>query len=270
MKIVMVDPYNYGLEYILPDNKRMKQNFKRNPPDKHKALLQWLELYKIYLKLEVEVEILKSAPNLPDMVFTANAGLPYRTVFVLSNFRYDERKKEQNYYNRFFNNTHRIITWHKFPNAYFEGQGDALWAEEKLLVGYGLRTSKMAVGFLRGIIDKEIVALELRNDCAETFYIHLDTALAYLGNNNYLVYQHAFNQESFRKIENLGNLILVDQPDADQLVCNAVVIGNKIIMQQPSKQLQEKLENLDYEIISVDTSEFIKSGGSVKCLSLIL
>lgn len=272
MKIIMVDPYNYGLDYVLPDNEEMQKNFGVNPPDKEKAVQQWNRLHDIYCKLNIEIEIIKSEKDLSDMVFVANAGLPHGATFILSNFRYEPRMLEQAHYFKFFSKTHGIVTWDKHCNFFFEGQGDALWAEDRLLVGYGFRTAKATVEILREIIEKtyDIISLELQTDIAPTRFYHLDTALAYLGRDNFLVCREAFTEKSFKKIENLGNLILVDAVDANRLVCNAVTIGKKIIMQTPSPALKEKLEKYDYEVISVDTSEFIKSGGSVKCLTLIL
>lgn len=271
MKIVMVEPSHYDLRYVLPDNHWMVLNFKKNPPDKLKASQQWEKIRNIYRQLGIEVEIMASQKMLPDMVFVANAGLPFGSRFILSQFRHHQRRPEQQFYKFFFGREYRLISW-DHADMYFEGQGDALWAEDKLLVGYGFRTSKSAVGILGEVIDRvnDIITLGLRTDIMPTNFYHLDTALSYLGNNNYLVYQSAFTRKAFRQIENLGNLILVDEIDARQLVCNAVTIGKKVILQKPSPRLKEKLENLGYEIIGVDTSEFIKSGGSVKCLTLII
>jgi len=59
-----------------------------NKPDKKKALEQWEALYKTYLSLGVEVELINQADNQPDMVFTANGGIVKDNMFISGNYRY--------------------------------------------------------------------------------------------------------------------------------------------------------------------------------------
>ena len=64
--------------------------------------------------------------------------------------------------------------------------------------------------------------------------------------------------------------IIVDTQDAGNFACNAVNIDDKIIVNKASDNLKSKLNQLGFEVIEIDLSEFIKAGGSAKCLTLKL
>ncbi len=56
--------------------------------------------------------------------------------------------------------------------------------------------------------------------------------------------------------------------DAKNFACNAVAIGQTIIMHKASAELKAVLAQRGFEVIETDVSEFLKSGGSCKCLTL--
>src|SRR5438045_4214308 len=67
--------------------------------DKKEAQRQWQAYYDLLTsKLKIEVELLTPVPNLPDLVFTANGGILRKNVFVLSNFRFKERRNEERHF----------------------------------------------------------------------------------------------------------------------------------------------------------------------------
>ena len=64
--------------------------------------------------------------------------------------------------------------------------------------------------------------------------------------------------------------IIVDTMDAGNFACNAVNLKNKIIVNSASAYLKEQLKQKDFDVIEVELTEFIKAGGSAKCLTLKL
>jgi N-dimethylarginine dimethylaminohydrolase len=64
--------------------------------------------------------------------------------------------------------------------------------------------------------------------------------------------------------------IIVDTEDAGNFACNAVNITNKVILNAASSHLQKELEKNNFEVVKIDLSEFLKAGGSAKCLTLKL
>ena len=61
------------------------------------------------------------------------------------------------------------------------------------------------------------------------------------------------------------------EADVKQFVCNAMTIGRAVVIQAGgSSQLQKQLTRRRFEFYPVDLSEFLKAGGSAKCLVLRL
>jgi hypothetical protein len=54
--------------------------------DRKLAHIQFEALVRCYQEIGLRVDIIEQDPNLPDMVFTANAGLIYDKTFIPSNF----------------------------------------------------------------------------------------------------------------------------------------------------------------------------------------
>ena len=87
-----------------------------------------------------------------------------------------------------------------------------------------------------------------------------------------IAYRKAFSADSLRSIENAfgTRLIWISDEDAENFACNAINIGHDIILHRASAALKAALQQWGYSVIEVDISEFMKSGGSCKCLTLEL
>lgn len=215
-----------------------------------------------------KIEWIKGINKLPDMVFTANAGLLINDhVVILSNFLNKERQQEQKHWKKWFTKN-GYATLELPPSMHFEGAGDALWAGETLFLGYGCRTDKKAVNIIRDTFyNIDTVDLEL---CDSNFY-HLDTCFCPIKNDTVIVYPEAFKKDSYEKIEQrFEHLIELDPQEALNFSANSVVIDDIIIMNKCSQSLMEILNEYQFKVIETDLSEFMKSGGSAKCLTLKL
>ncbi|VDO29592.1 unnamed protein product [Haemonchus placei] len=104
---------------------------------------------------------------------------------------------------------------------------------------------------------------------ASRFY-HLDTAFCPLNDKLALWYPQAFDQASQRIMSNYFQLLPVSESEAKRFACNAVVIGNHVIMNEGSERIAQLLDRHGFKVHFVSMSEFVKSGGSAKCLTLRL
>ena len=61
-------------------------------------------------------------------------------------------------------------------------------------------------------------------------------------------------------------------PDAEaaRFACNALVIGDAVVMNTGCPKTAEALVRLGLRAVETPTDQFIKAGGSVKCLVLML
>src|SRR5438552_3162397 len=120
-RILMCPPDHYGIEYEI--NPWMSRARGSTP---ERARQQWRGLYETLLRLGVQVELMTPRPGLPDLVFTANAGLVFGRRFFSSRFRHEVRARETPYFDAWFA-AHDFVVETLPDNTYFEGAGDALF-----------------------------------------------------------------------------------------------------------------------------------------------
>jgi len=248
---------------------------KNNQVNEALSWQQWYKVYETFQSLGIRVSFIKPGKNLADMIFTANAGFNLGNNFVLSNFRYPERKIEQPLFNQWFKNEGFEVF--KMPkNIFFEGQGELLpVGNQCFLFGYGFRSDIKAKDYLEKYLktDKEIVPLRLVDD---RFY-HLDTCLFYIDVLDTIVYYpKAFDEESLKRISNLRSKKLeISEDEALNFSLNSFSYKDKIILTDNGKLnnkvglIEEYARSHGLEVIKLNMSEFLKSGGGVKCISFI-
>lgn len=265
IEILMCAPDHFGVDYVI--NPWMEGQYGR--VDKGRASSQWRELADSIART-ARVVLIPPRKGLPDMVFTANAGLIHGTIALVSRFRYDERRGEEEFFDGWFTEA-GFHSQDAMQGLHFEGAGDALFSAcgSVLWLGYGHRSDAAVGPLLSGLLGVEVIALRL---VCESFY-HLDTCFCPLDNGHVLYYPPAFDPASIEAIERFypeSKRIAVDEEDARLFACNAVSLGNRVIVHPISARLHSRLTELGYEVEEVNLDEFHKSGGSAKCLTLRL
>ena len=81
------------------------------------------------------ISTLPPQPNLPDLVFTANAAIIFGRRAILSNFRFGQRQQEQPINEAWFRD-HGFDVEILPSDFAFEGAGDALFCGDTLYAGY--------------------------------------------------------------------------------------------------------------------------------------
>jgi len=262
---LMCAPNYFEVSYII--NPWMEGNI--NQTCLEKACDQWQRLRDL-VEQRAEVSLVIPQPGLPDMPFTANAGLIVRNHAVLSRFRHAERQKEEEFFADWFINNHYDVI--RMPSKIpFEGAGDALFDAHRqvLWMGYGNRTSPVSHTYLSELLDLQVLSLCL----TDARFFHLDTCFCPLSNGYVLYYPQAFDESAQQLIAEQvpeEKRIVVAEPDALNFACNAINIGSLVILSQASAELKRQLAEAEFEVVESDMSEFRKAGGSAKCLTLQL
>ena len=263
--ILMCAPGYFSVDYVI--NHWMKNQ--TGKVDRALAGWQWERLRSILSSL-IKLAFVPSEPGVPDMVFTANAGLVLGDKVIVSRFASRERQAEEPLVRKWFQqNGYAIADWPR--HVAFEGAGDALFDRELpiLWFGRGFRSDAAAAGSIEKAIGCRTVSLRLTDP---RFY-HLDTCLCPLDGGWLLYYPGAFDRESQEKIRSLkpdGKRLVVQEADALHFACNAVSLGRHVILNHASEALQSKLRRAGFFPILTPLSEFLKSGGAAKCLTLKL
>jgi N-dimethylarginine dimethylaminohydrolase len=262
MQLLMCRPDYYGIEYEI--NPWMKRS---HPSHAVQARQQWDALrWLLEERLAVDIRLVEPQPGLPDMVFTANAGLVWQSQFILSNFRHEVRRREAPHFEAWFRDQGFEIL-HLPEEHYFEGEGDLLKCGDLWLAGYHIRSDIGSHHKIAEIVEQEILSLELTS---EWFY-HLDTCFCPLSDTHALFYPPAFDPYARRVLENhIPNLIPVSADEAARFACNAIVAGKSVVMNDGCPKAREQLEGIGLTVFATPLGEFLKAGGSAKCLALII
>jgi N-dimethylarginine dimethylaminohydrolase len=260
-RILMCPPDHYGIEYEI--NPWMNRSL---GAVRELAYRQWQTLRDTLVTLGAAVEDLTPQPGLPDLVFTANAGLVFRDVFLSSRFKHEVRAKESPVFDAWF--AARGFAVEHLPDGMFhEGAGDALFSGDVLFAGYRQRSDAAAHQWVGSRFGVRCLPLELVNP---RFY-HLDTCFCPLAPGEAIYFPDAFDDYGRRVLaSHVPRLIPVVEPEAHRFGCNAVVVGKTVVHNSRCPELAETLAVAGYRSVEVELDEFLKAGGSAKCLTLRL
>jgi N-dimethylarginine dimethylaminohydrolase len=256
-KILMCDPQFFGVTYDI--NPWMSSNI--GQVDRSLAREQWT-LLRDAISSVAEVEVLPGVENLPDLVFTANAGIVRNNQAIVAKFSKFERRAEEEHFKKWFSE-HKLITVQTVHS--YEGEGDHL--VDKLgrhWLGTGFRTDTRVAEELTRILWVRMNTLEL----VDPRWYHLDTCFAPLPYGEVIWYPGAFSEDSQRVIRSaFRTRIEISEEDASAFACNLVALGNNIFIPK-NTHASEKLQGLGYKVQEFDLSEFMRAGGAAKCLTL--
>jgi N-dimethylarginine dimethylaminohydrolase len=263
--ILMCAPDHFGVAYVI--NPWMEGQFATTRADV--ALEQWTQL-KQEIERHAMVSLLPPRKSLPDLVFTANAGLVKGKKALVSRFRCAERRGEE-IFDRLWFETNGFFVLDPPPGTFFEGAGDALYDETRDLfwVGSGFRSDSHVAPLLQALLVTRAVGLSL----VDPRFYHLDTCLSPLPNGFLMYFPNAFDAPSRSLIETLvpeDRRIIVAECDALKFCCNAVALNDHVIMNDASDALTARLRAAGLIPVLTPLGEFLKAGGAAKCLTLNL
>jgi len=113
----------------------------------------------------------------------------------------------------------------------------------QLLASFGYTSAIIDIRDLRGVL-------------------HLKSGLAYLGGNRLVVAETLANRAEFQKYD----LLVVNA--GEEYGANCVLVNTHILVASGHPLLEESLQQLGYQTIALEMSEFQKMDGGISCLSL--
>ncbi len=227
------------------------------------AQKQWQELHDIYKDVGFDVHLIRPVEGLPDMVFTANGFFSIDNKAVVARYRYPQRQGETEYY----------IQWLKDRNfkvidpgqIYYEGEGDTFLVGNTIFQGWGFRSDKKVVELMKKTFpEKNGIALHLIDD---RFY-HLDTCFFPVNEELVYYYDKAFDTASQKAITKaFKHAVAVSDEEALGFALNSMTVDHTVITNTKSKKFVNRVKSDGYQVVTAHMTEFLKSGGSVKCLT---
>jgi N-dimethylarginine dimethylaminohydrolase len=274
---VLLCPPDY---FDVVDEKNVHMKGQQGQVNKPLARQQWQALRVACDQLAAEglieeVAEVQPTPGCEDMVFCANPALPWRDRYgklkvVLSKMTHPSRQKEVAAFEEFFAERGYEILRLQSPGT-FEGMGDCILSPSQPLLfgGYGFRTTPRVYDEISDLLTAEIILLEMINPN----YYHLDTCLLPLGEDVCLIPPKAFSRDALGQLEDhFHEVIPVPDNEAMTLSLNAMVVFDEkpvAIMQSGCRETAAILRDVGIRVLEIDTSEFLKSGGSVFCMKLM-
>ena len=218
--------------------------------DPDRAMAEWQDLVDTIRSAGGEVEVNPAQPGLPDMVFTANAGVVDGTTFIAGRMRHAERVEEIGHVSSWAQH-HGFEVQALSDGALLEGLGDAMPLADAMVVGYGARSNEIAHADLR--------------------WYHVDLTLCPLDDRRAMVFPDAYDAAgAARVLDRIPEALVLTEEEASTFAANSIVVGSTVIMPAAPLRVGRQLEAWGFDVVVVEVGEFAKAGGAVRCLTLPL
>jgi len=262
----MCPPRHFGVLYEI--NPWMSREVSVDP---EQALAQWEGLVATLEAAGAEVVVMEPEADVPDLVFTANAGVVNGGQFVPSHFRHPERRPETPINAAWFAKRGWRVD-HLPPELDHEGAGDALpFTPEDgrpvLLSGYSFRSDAGAATHLSTLMKCPVRPIEL----VDPRLYHVDLTFCPLDSRRAIVAPLGWDAYGRKVVEALVPEPLVLSDDETLSFCaNSVVVGTTIVMPAVPPRVGRQLEAWGFTVVGCKIDEFLKAGGGCRCLTLAL
>lgn len=257
-RVVLCEPKYMKIEDVIND---VQKKYKDENIDRSKAMAQHQEFEKKLREHNVDIIKLPSSERYPEQVFTRDIGFTVGDRLFLAEMASDIRKGEEA----------ALQNWLLEENIPFrisesrvEG-GDVIVDRHRVFIGISSRTSEEAVRHLEmGLPDHEVIRVPFNEK-----YLHLDCVFNVLSPETGLYFPEAFDEQTRKKLESMYDLIEVKASEQFTMGTNVLSIGDGQLFSLPQNpEVNAAMRQKGFEVIEVDFSEIIKSGGSFRCCSM--
>ncbi|MEW9052027.1 MAG: dimethylarginine dimethylaminohydrolase family protein [Neobacillus sp.] len=229
-----------------------------------KALEQHAQFVSTLKEHEVEVILLPYHKKFPEQVFTRDIGFTLGQTIFVAKMAHDARKGEEEVLKQWLDDEE--ISYYNLQEDMIEG-GDVIIDGNTIYVGLSNRTNQQAVDHLSGLLNQfDVKAIPFKAE-----YLHLDCVFNVVSPDVAIIFRDALTKEDIELFASRYELIDVSEEEQFTLGTNVLSIGNKKILSLPvNKNINKQLREKGFEVIEVDITEIIKSGGSFRCCTLPL
>jgi N-dimethylarginine dimethylaminohydrolase len=265
-RYLMCPPQHFGVLYEI--NPWMHTEVR---VDHDRAIAQWQRLADNLRGAGAEVVTMEPQTHVPDLVFTANAGLVSGSAFVPSHFRHPERQPETPVFADWFASAGFDVK--RLPEEVdHEGAGDALpYFDEAgravLLSGYRPRSDAVAGAILSELLGCPVRSVELVD---ERLY-HVDLTFCPIDERHAICAPLGWDGYGRKVVEALvPEPLWLDDDEALAFCANSVVVDRNIVMPSVPPGVGRQLEAWGLSVVESPVDEFLKAGGGCRCLTLAL
>jgi N-dimethylarginine dimethylaminohydrolase len=258
-RVILCQPQYMAIRDVINETQK---HFKNEGIHIERAVEQHNELVKTLRDNGVEVILLPYHKKYPEQVFTRDIGFTLGQTIFVAQMASDVRKGEEDVLKQWLEDEE--ISYYNLLGDLIEG-GDVVIDRDTIYVGLSNRTNKEAAEHLQSLLPEfNVIALRFKAE-----YLHLDCVFNVISPEIALVYPGALTKEDMELFQSRYELIEVSEEEQFTLGTNVLCIGNKKILSVPvNKKVNEQLRARGFEVMEVDITEIIKSGGSFRCCTL--
>jgi N-dimethylarginine dimethylaminohydrolase len=258
-RVILCQPQYMAIRETI--NETQKQ-FKNEGIHIERAIEQHGEFVKTLQEHDIEVILLPYHKKYPEQVFTRDIGFTLGQTIFVAKMAHDVRKGEEDVLIQWLHDEE--MSYYNLAEDKIEG-GDVIIDRDTIYVGLSNRTHQQAIDHLQSLLNQfDVKAIPFKDK-----FLHLDCVFNVVSPDVALIYPHALTKEDIDLFSSRYELIEVSEEEQFTLGTNVLSIGNKKILSLPvNKQVNKQLRNRGFEVIEVDITEIIKSGGSFRCCTL--
>ena len=228
-------------------------------PNYELALEQHKEYIKTLESLGCEVLVLEPLEDWPDSTFVEDPAVLTKEVAIIARPGTEKRMGEKDHIvdavKKYY--PEDKIKFIEAPGT-LDG-GDVMMVGDYFYVGLSDRTNQEGADQFINILkdhglDGEVVELKEM--------LHLKTGVNYLENNNLLVAGEFVDNPLFEKFNQY------EIPEGEEYAANSLWVNGTVIVPEGFPKVLKMIQDMGYETVTVDTSEFRKLDGGLSCLSL--
>lgn len=258
-KVVLCEPEYMEIKEVIND---VQKKYEDDNIDQELAVKQHRNFEQALRNAGVEIIKLPPSKDQPEQVFTRDIGFTIGNHLFVSEMANPIRQGEEEVLAQWLNNNK--ISYHNLSVHSIEG-GDVIVDDNRVFVGISDRTCKKAIQNLQ----KELPDYEILPIPFNPKYLHLDCVFNILSSNDALIFPDAFEPEVVKLLSNMYHLIEVSENEQFTMGTNVLSIGQNRVLSLPvNRDVNYQMRLHGYEVMEVDFSEIIKSGGSFRCCSM--
>lgn len=258
-RVILCQPQYMTIREVINDT---QEHFKNEGIHIERALEQHGELVKTLKENGIEVILLPYHKKYPEQVFTRDIGFTLGQTIFVAKMATDVRSGEEDVLKQWLEDEE--ISYYNLVEERIEG-GDVVIDRETIYVGLSNRTDLKAAEQLQRLLNQfHVIPIPFKEK-----YLHLDCIFNVVSPDVALIYPNALTKKDIDLFASRYELIEVSEEEQFQLGTNVLSIGNKRVLSLPVNQkVNKQLRNRGFQVIEVDITEIIKSGGSFRCCTL--
>jgi len=257
-RVILCQPQYMAIEEAINE---VQKQYETENINKHRAMKQHAQFEELLKEHGVEVIKLPASSEFPEQVFTRDIGFTIGEDVFVAELATDIRKGEET----------KLEEWlekeeipYQTTTSRVEG-GDVIIDRDTVYVGISSRTSEEAVRQL----EKDLAGFDIKRVPFDEKYLHLDCVFNILSPEKALIFPQALDPKTVEELAASYELIEVTPEEQFTMGTNVLSIGNGKVFSLPqNKQVNTSLRANGFDVIEIDFSEIIKSGGSFRCCSM--